>query len=147
MAYKDGVWRYRANEQLLLVANCNALLNWDIFAFDCWLLDSNRWRMYTVRRRKLIEMRTSLADAWKSEANDFDAEVLLITSFCLGAWGQTRTPELRGQAEVIALESAYRKAKVIRRGLAAKTHTRKQETDARLIPHAIILKSKSIWTN
>lgn len=139
MAYKDGVWRYRANEQLLLVADCRALLDWDIFKFDCWLLDSNGWGMYTLRRCQLIELRTSLVNAWKSKANDFVARNLLIMNFCLSAWKKTRTPELRGQTEVLSLESVYRKAKVIRRRLGGKAHSKKQVRDARLMPHAIML--------
>jgi len=141
---KEGAWSYQVGDQQVLLADCRALLHWDLFHFDCWLFDNNKWTMYTRRRQHLIALRTELATDWKCKANDFAARNLLITNFCMDAWEKTRSQEFRGIPEVQELEDAYRNAKALRRKPASKLQSRKvapstiRISSTRLIPQELI---------
>lgn len=137
MAIRDGVLTYQVQDQQVLVADCNALLHWDLFRFDCWLFDSRKWSMYTRRRQQLIELRTNLVTDWKINANDFAARDRLIADFCIEAWDKTRTQELRGIPEVQELDCAYRTAKSVRRKQLSKGMPKGQSQNPRLLPHAL----------
>ncbi len=124
LIFKDCQWVYRSSDQLELVADCSALLNWDLYLFDRWLFDSQNWNMYTRRRQDLIALRTDLALAY-GKASDQQARELLIVNYCMRAWKSTRALERRECAEVQELEFANVRAKALHKTLKLTGSARK----------------------
>jgi hypothetical protein len=121
---KDGQWVYRNADQKRLVEDCAALLNWDLYAFDRWLFDSQNWSMYTRRRQDFIAFRTDLALAYDL-ASDQSARELLIVTYCLWAWKSTCALERKECPEVQDLERANVRAKALCKILKLTSNARK----------------------
>ncbi len=124
LSFKEGQWVYRNADQLALVIECAALLDWDIYPFDRWLFDSRNWSMYTRRRQDLIALRTELALAY-GKAGDPLARELLILGYCMSAWKHTRALERRDSPEVRAMEMANARAKALHKTLTLSGSNRK----------------------
>jgi len=114
LVLRAGVWTYRLEGQEQLVERCLTLLGWDLYRYDCWLFESNEWRMYTRRRVQLIEKRIDLAAQWVKSADLAASVEPMLADFCIEAWKTTRTPTLRLVPEVLDLADAYQKAKEVR---------------------------------
>jgi hypothetical protein len=124
LIFKDGEWVYRSADQPGLVDECAALLNWDLYAFDRWLFDSQNWSMYTRRRQDLIAVRTELALAY-GNASDQTTRELLIVTYCMLAWKSTCALERRECPEVQDLEFANARAKAVYKTLKIASSSRK----------------------
>ena len=148
LTYKEGVWSYRSKVQQVLLGDCMSLLNWNMYHFDCWLFDSDKWSMYTRRRQFLIDLRTDLAAEWEKKANDFAARELLILNFCVQVWIKTRSQEFREVPEIKDMERAYHKAKTLRRKLQLKAtnlnsvQRKRTSASTRLMPHVLLVKER-----
>jgi hypothetical protein len=126
LIFKDGQWVYRSSDQQDLVQACATLLNWDLYAFDRWLFDSQNWSMYTRRRQDLISLRSELALAF-GKAVEPTARELLMVHYCLLAWKSTRALERRECPEVQDLEWAQARAKKLYKTLKLTPHARKMQ--------------------
>jgi hypothetical protein len=148
LTYKEGAWSYRSSIQQVLLGDCMSLLNWNMYHFDCWLFDSDKWSMYTRRRQLLIDLRTELASKWEQKANDFAARELLILDFCMQVWAKTRSQEFREVPEIKDMECAYRKAKALRRKLQSKATNlnsvkrKRISPNSRLMPHVLMVRER-----
>jgi hypothetical protein len=124
LIFRDGHWVYRSDDQHALLADCAALLGWDLYPFDRWLFDSQNWSMYTRRRQDLIALRTELAVAYAKTSEPAGRELLLVT-YCMHAWKSTRALERKAYPEIRELEAANGKAKTLHRTLKLNSSARK----------------------
>ncbi len=106
-----GQWMYRSSDQEVLVRLARELLQWDLYAFDCWVFDDSNWSMYTRHRQRLITLRGDLSLAHAQVQGDPIALERVLSAHCINVCKTARSGRLQAHAVLQALEGAYPHAK------------------------------------
>jgi hypothetical protein len=106
-----GQWVYHAQDQAELARFSWEVLQWDLYAFDCWVFDDSNWSMYTRQRQRLIALRSDLSIAHAQVSGDRIALQRLLSAHCISVCKATRSGRLPENAMLKALECACRHAK------------------------------------
>jgi hypothetical protein len=114
-------WVYRCPEQQTLVQACEDILQWKLYAFDCWLYDDANWSMYTSGRQRMIASREEVARLYPAVREDRLEATLLLAAHCAMAWRCTRKARLAPHPAITDMEQAYARARLIKRPAAPKS--------------------------
>lgn len=107
----SGQWMYNSPHHEALACLAREVLQWDLYAFDCWVFDDSNWSMYTRHRQRLITLRGDLSIAQAQVGGDCLALERLLSAHCISVCKTTRSGRLQAHAALQALEGAYPRAK------------------------------------